>query len=65
MDDALIVVKTCSKLDPFNGQITDLIKQLEDYKNQSGQHGAISWPNCSRWKPRRKTTRPIFKTLSV
>ena len=28
-DDALIVAKTCQKLDPYNGQISGLIDQIE------------------------------------
>jgi thioredoxin-like negative regulator of GroEL len=35
-DDALIVAKTCQKLDPNNDQVTGLIGQLEDYKKQFG-----------------------------
>ena len=34
-EDAILVAETCKKLDPFNDQITGLIKQLEDYKSQS------------------------------
>jgi tetratricopeptide (TPR) repeat protein len=34
-DDALLVAKTCLKLDPFNGSITDLIKSLNDFKANS------------------------------
>ncbi len=33
-DDALIIAKTCSQLDPYNGQITDLIDQIEKIKKQ-------------------------------
>jgi tetratricopeptide (TPR) repeat protein len=33
-DDALLVAQTCQKLDPYNGQITGLIKNLQDYKSQ-------------------------------
>jgi tetratricopeptide (TPR) repeat protein len=29
VDDALLVLKTCHKLDPYSGQISDLIAQLE------------------------------------
>jgi thioredoxin-like negative regulator of GroEL len=35
LDDALIVAQTCSKLDPYNPQVGDLIKQLQDFKKQS------------------------------
>jgi tetratricopeptide (TPR) repeat protein len=36
-DDALIVAKTCRKLDPYNGQITGLIDQIEDIKLRIAQ----------------------------
>jgi thioredoxin-like negative regulator of GroEL len=32
LDDALIVAKTCLKLDPYNGQAIGLVKSLEDIK---------------------------------
>jgi tetratricopeptide (TPR) repeat protein len=32
IDDALLVLKTCHKLDPYNGQITDWINQVEHSK---------------------------------
>lgn len=34
-DDALLIAETCQKLDPYNDQITGLIKNLEDYKKQN------------------------------
>jgi tetratricopeptide (TPR) repeat protein len=34
-DDAILIAKTCQKLDPYNEQITGLIKNLEDYKTQN------------------------------
>ena len=34
-DDAIIIAKTCKKLDPYNESITGLIKQLESYKAQT------------------------------
>ncbi len=37
-DDALLIAKTCQKLDPFNDQITGLIKNLEEYKQQNEAH---------------------------
>jgi tetratricopeptide (TPR) repeat protein len=37
-DDAVLVAKTCQKLDPFNGQITDTIKQLESIRDQNAGH---------------------------
>ena len=39
-DDALIVAKTCQKLDPYNGQITGLIDQIENIKKQIAQQTA-------------------------
>jgi len=33
-DDALIVAKTCQKLDPYNGQIIGLIDQIEQIQKQ-------------------------------
>jgi tetratricopeptide (TPR) repeat protein len=35
LDDALLVVKTCLKLDPYNDQVRGLVKQLGDFKSQS------------------------------
>jgi tetratricopeptide (TPR) repeat protein len=35
LDDALIVARTCLKLDPFNDSISSLINQLESYKKGS------------------------------
>jgi tetratricopeptide (TPR) repeat protein len=37
IDDALIVAKTCLKLDPYNGSVSDLIENLEKFKRQSGE----------------------------
>jgi thioredoxin-like negative regulator of GroEL len=39
LDDALIVAQTCQKLDPFNDQIKNLIKQLQEFKAQSASRG--------------------------
>jgi tetratricopeptide (TPR) repeat protein len=36
-DDALLIAETCQKLDPYNGQITDLIKNLKSYKQQNDE----------------------------
>ena len=33
-DDALIIAQTCQKLDPYNGQITGLIDQIQDIKKR-------------------------------
>jgi tetratricopeptide (TPR) repeat protein len=35
LDDALIVAQTCQKLDPFNDQVKNLIRQLQEFKSQS------------------------------
>jgi tetratricopeptide (TPR) repeat protein len=35
LDDALIVAQTCLKLDPFNDQVKNLIRQLQEFKSQS------------------------------
>jgi len=35
IDDALIVVQTCSDFDPYNTPVANLVKQLEDMKKQS------------------------------
>jgi tetratricopeptide (TPR) repeat protein len=37
LDDALIIAETCLKLDPFNGQVQGLVKNLHGYKSQSSQ----------------------------
>jgi tetratricopeptide (TPR) repeat protein len=39
-DDALIIAKTCQKLDPYNSQITGLIDQIENIKKQIAQQSA-------------------------
>ncbi|MEI7532885.1 MAG: DUF2723 domain-containing protein [Verrucomicrobiae bacterium] len=42
-DDAILIAETCKKLDPYNDQITGLIKNLQDYKAQStGRAQAVS-----------------------
>ncbi len=33
-DDALLVAQTCHKLDPYNGQISDLINQINNIKKE-------------------------------
>ena len=40
VDDAIRIARTCQKLDPFNGQITNLIDQLESSKHQASIEGA-------------------------
>jgi len=39
-DDALIVAETCHKLDPYNGQILDIVNQIKEIKKQMAQQGA-------------------------
>ena len=41
LDDALIVAQTCIKLDPYNGQVGDLIKNLQEFKKQASERGQI------------------------
>ena len=41
IDDALIVAQTCLKLDPYNGQVGDLIKKLQEFKKQAGERGQL------------------------
>ena len=41
LDDALLVAKTCQKLDPYNDQIRGLVKQLGDFKNQSAARSQV------------------------
>jgi tetratricopeptide (TPR) repeat protein len=36
-DDALTIANTCLKLDPYNGQVIDLVKRLSDFKSQRGE----------------------------
>src|ERR1700722_1548401 len=36
LDDALVVARTCLKLDPYNQQVADLITNLEKFKGQAG-----------------------------
>jgi thioredoxin-like negative regulator of GroEL len=39
IDDALLILKTCHKLDPYNDQINSWIEQLERNKNAAGGGG--------------------------
>jgi len=42
-DDAILIAQTCKKLDPYNEQVTGLIKNLQDYKKQNEERSkAIS-----------------------
>jgi tetratricopeptide (TPR) repeat protein len=36
LDDALTVAQTCLKLDPYNGQVIDLVRRLSSFRNQPG-----------------------------
>jgi tetratricopeptide (TPR) repeat protein len=36
-DDAILVGKTCEKLDPYNDQVTNLVNNVESYKNSMSQ----------------------------
>lgn len=37
-DDAILIAKTCHKLDPFNDQVDGLINNLEEMKKQNAEH---------------------------
>jgi thioredoxin-like negative regulator of GroEL len=37
LDDALIVARTCVKLDPYNGQVRGLVTSLESWKSQRAE----------------------------
>lgn len=37
LDDALLVGQTCQKLDPYNGQVIDLVQRLSRFKSQSAE----------------------------
>ena len=46
-EDAIIIAKTCKKLDPYNDSVTGLIKQLEGYKAQTADRAqAINQVNA-------------------
>ena len=36
-DDALLIAKTCQKLDPFNSGVIDLVNRLQDWKKQRAE----------------------------
>jgi len=40
-EDALIVANTYLKFDPYNGQATDLVKNLEDYTNRAAEQSQL------------------------
>lgn len=37
LEDALVVASTCLKLDPYNGQVLDLVRRLKSYQSQSAE----------------------------
>ncbi len=41
MDDALIVAQTCLKLDPYNGQVIDLVNRLKTYRDSEGERAKV------------------------
>jgi len=40
-DDAILVAETCQKLDPYNTSISELIRQLQSFKEQSSQREQV------------------------
>ena len=55
-DDALLVASTCQKLDPFNGQVASVVKNLQDILNrqaqpQSGQGSIPELEKAARANP--------------
>ena len=62
IDDAILLLETCHKLDPYNGQITDWIDQLK--RSKTGARGTrlpdsylllicvcAIWPRANRPSP--------------
>ena len=41
IDDAILIAQTCQKLDPYNGQVKGLVKQLGDIKDQSANRAQV------------------------
>jgi len=41
IDDAILVAKTCLKLDPYNTSVSDLINNLEKYQSSAGQREQV------------------------
>jgi len=41
MEDALLVAQICLKLDPYNDQVKNLVKQLGDFKNQTAARSQV------------------------
>jgi predicted Zn-dependent protease len=40
-DDALLIAKTAAKLDPFNGQLSELVNNLSNMQNMSASNPAV------------------------
>lgn len=55
IDDAILVLKTCHSLDPFNDQINGLIEQLERGKSQQGQQTGQFFMQIQRAMAENKT----------
>ena len=43
-DDAYIIASTCLKLDPYNGQVIGLVKNLQDIRRQQAEGGPMPGP---------------------
>ena len=48
LDDALLIAKTCLKLDPYNGNVTALVDQLEGYKRTAPQMAPTPAPAAAK-----------------
>jgi tetratricopeptide (TPR) repeat protein len=44
MDDALLIVETCLKLDPYNGQFQEVAKNLRDIRDRQASGTATAMP---------------------
>jgi thioredoxin-like negative regulator of GroEL len=51
-DEALLIGNTCLKLDPYNGQVLDLVHRLNEFKSQRGQAGAPQGENLAQLEKR-------------
>jgi tetratricopeptide (TPR) repeat protein len=54
-DDALIIASTCLKLDPYNGQVLDLVSRLQGYKKQQAEHPIQSFAQLEKEVQERPT----------
>jgi thioredoxin-like negative regulator of GroEL len=43
-DDAYVIASTCLKLDPYNGQVIGLVKNLQDIRRQQAEGGPVPGP---------------------